>query len=58
MKEPAPLEPPLLERLTQAIRSVRFGTVQVVIQDAQVVRIEKTEKIRLDLADRNPGGRK
>ena len=30
-----------------AVRSVRYGSVVVVVQDGRVVQIEKTEKIRL-----------
>ena len=36
-----------LERIQEAVRSVRFGVVQVIIQDGRVVQIERTEKIRL-----------
>ena len=31
----------------EAIRSIRYGTVQIVIQDGHIVQIDKTEKIRL-----------
>lgn len=30
-----------------ALRQIRFGTVTLVIQDGQVIQIEKHEKIRL-----------
>lgn len=46
----------LLDRILAAISSIRYGTVQIVIQDARVVQIEKTEKIRLDKAHQTPGG--
>lgn len=36
-----------LSAIEEAVRSIRFGTVQIVIQDGQIVQIEKTEKIRL-----------
>jgi hypothetical protein len=36
----------VLERITQAIRGVRFGSVEVVIQDGKVVQIERKEKFR------------
>jgi hypothetical protein len=29
------------------VESVRFGVVQLIIQDGRVVQIDKTEKIRL-----------
>ncbi len=34
-------------RLRQAIREIRFGSVTLVIQDGQVVQIDKSEKVRL-----------
>ncbi|MCC2668730.1 MAG: putative small protein [Armatimonadetes bacterium] len=36
-----------LEAIQDAVRSVRYGIVQLIIQDGRVVQIEKTEKIRL-----------
>ena len=36
-----------LEEIQQAVKSVRFGVVQLIIQDGRVVQIDKTEKIRL-----------
>jgi hypothetical protein len=43
-----PASPALpLEAIQNAVRDVRFGVVQLIIQDGRVVQIEKTEKIRL-----------
>ncbi|MBC8142841.1 MAG: YezD family protein [Armatimonadetes bacterium] len=36
-----------LSAIEDAVRSIQFGTVQIVIQDGRIVQIEKTEKIRL-----------
>lgn len=37
-----------LERqLREALRSIRFGTVTLVVQDGQVIQIDRNEKIRL-----------
>lgn len=36
-----------LEAIQEAIESIRFGVVQLIIQDGRVVQIDKTEKIRL-----------
>lgn len=48
---------PTLERIAEAIRSIRYGIVSIVIQDTKVIQIEKTEKIRMGKADRTTGGR-
>jgi|GEM_PF-1156842 len=37
-----------LGRITKAIRSIRHGTVTIIIQDGQVVQIDITEKSRID----------
>ena len=36
-----------LEAIQAAVRDVRFGVVQLIIQDGRVVQIDRTEKIRL-----------
>jgi hypothetical protein len=45
-----PLDPgpdgEILRQIVEAIRSVRFGQVQIIIQDCRVVQIDKTEKVR------------
>ena len=33
--------------LTQALRGLRYGTIQLVVHDARIVRIERIERIRL-----------
>lgn len=33
--------------IARAVKSVKFGYVQVIIQDSKVVQIDKTEKLRL-----------
>ena len=33
--------------IQEAVESIRFGVVQLIIQDGRVVQIDKTEKIRL-----------
>jgi hypothetical protein len=44
---------PEVERLVrEAIRAIRFGTVEITIHDSQVVQIERTEKLRLNGAAR------
>ena len=36
-----------LAAVQEAITSIRFGVVQIIIQDGRIVQIDKTEKIRL-----------
>ena len=38
----------IMRRIASAISSVRFGSVEVVIQDSRVVQIERKEKFRFD----------
>ncbi len=38
----------VLQRIANAISGVRFGSVEVVIQDSRVVQIERKEKFRFD----------
>jgi hypothetical protein len=42
-----PEETEALRLILRAIREIRYGSVQIVIQDSKVVQIEKVEKIRL-----------
>jgi hypothetical protein len=41
---PGPLP---IDAIQEAVKSVRYGVVQLIIQDGKVVQIDKTEKIRL-----------
>ena len=36
------------EELTQALSEIRFGSIEIVIQDSRVVQIERREKVRFD----------
>ena len=36
-----------LEIVRQQVESLRFGTVEIVVQDSRVVQIERTERVRL-----------
>ena len=38
----------ILRRIANAISGVRFGSVEVVIQDSRVVQIERKENFRFD----------
>jgi hypothetical protein len=37
-----------LELVRRQVGSLRYGVVQVVVQDGRVVQIEKTERVRLE----------
>ncbi|MDD5454406.1 MAG: YezD family protein [Candidatus Ratteibacteria bacterium] len=41
-------EKQLLSQVLDAMKSIKYGHVQITIQDSKVVQIDKTEKIRLD----------
>jgi hypothetical protein len=38
------------DRIRDALRGLRFGTVAVIVQDGVIVQIERTEKLRLGRA--------
>jgi hypothetical protein len=40
--------PEILDRISKAMRGLRFGSVEVVIQDGKVIQIERKEKFRLE----------
>ena len=37
-----------LELVREHVNSLRFGVVEIVVHEARVVQIEKTERVRLD----------
>jgi hypothetical protein len=41
-----------IEQIRQALQGLRFGTVQVVVQDGVVIQLERTERRRLRKSDR------
>jgi hypothetical protein len=41
----------LLFQILKAIKSIRYGYVQIIVQDSKVVQIDKTEKVRFDKED-------
>ena len=46
--EHLPLPYSLLHELRQALRSIRYGAIQLVIHDGRVVQLERHEKVRFD----------
>ena len=43
-----PLSPQLLRELRRALRSIRFGAIELVIHDGRVVQLELREKVRFE----------
>ncbi len=41
-------EDKVLTKVLEAIKSIKYGYVQVIVQDSKVVQIDRTEKTRLD----------
>jgi hypothetical protein len=49
---------PLVEReILDAVRGIRYGSVEVVIHDSRVVQVVRTEKVRLDGPGQAPDAR-
>lgn len=42
------LAPAVLRELRHALRSIRYGTVELVIHDGRVVQLERREKVRFE----------
>ena len=40
-------ETQVMRLILRALREIRYGSIQIVIQDSKVVQVEKLEKIRL-----------
>ncbi|MFH0940720.1 MAG: YezD family protein [Candidatus Omnitrophota bacterium] len=38
----------LVSQILKALKSIRYGYVQITVQDSRPVQIDKAEKIRLD----------
>jgi hypothetical protein len=39
----------LAETILHAIRGLKYGSLEIIVHDAKVVRIEKHERIRIDV---------
>ncbi len=51
----APVHRDVERAVLRALQGIRFGSLEIIIHDSKVVRIERKEKIRLDLQD--PSGK-
>jgi len=45
--KPAPTPAFPIDEIREAVEKIRFGTVQLIIQDGRIVQIDTTEKRRL-----------
>ncbi len=36
----------IFRKLTQYIKEIRYGSIQIIIQDGKIIQIEKNEKVR------------
>jgi hypothetical protein len=46
--QPDPWNRDLEKVVRDALKSIRFGTVTLVVQDGRVIQVDKNEKIRID----------
>jgi hypothetical protein len=42
-----------LDRITAALRGLRYGMVTAIVQDGVVVQVERTERFRLEKRERS-----
>ena len=45
-----PLAAAVARRIAQALRGLEHGSVQLVVHDSQIVRIERVERVRLTVS--------
>ena len=43
------MTPPVEREILEAVRGIRYGSVEVVIHDSQVVQVVRTEKVRMEV---------
>ena len=48
---PEPWNRELEQIVREALNSIRFGAVTLVVQDGRVIQVDKSEKIRINRAD-------
>lgn len=51
-EEPA-VTAPWLSVVSEKVKSMRYGVVQIVVHDSRVVQIERTERTRFDVPQSN-----
>lgn len=50
MTHSEPSQAAMADLIANALREIRFGSVEITIHDARVVQIERREKLRIDPA--------
>jgi hypothetical protein len=50
LPNPDPWNRELEKVIREALTSIKFGTVSLVVQDGRVIQVDKSEKIRLNRA--------
>ncbi len=45
----------IIQRIRDALRGLEFGEVRIVVHDRQVVRLERNERIRVDVVVNDTG---
>jgi hypothetical protein len=42
------LESALTQQIAQALKNLRYGSVEIIVHDGRIVQIERREKLRFD----------
>lgn len=45
----------ILKQIEQALKDIRYGSLEIVVHDSRVVQIEKKEKLRFGAENKNAG---
>ena len=58
MAKPLELSESWVDRITDAVNGLQYGTVQIIVHDGRIVQIERTERRRFDeVAERRSANR-
>jgi hypothetical protein len=49
-------ETKILLQIRKILKDIRYGYIQIIVQDSKPVQIDKVEKFRLDKQDAKEGG--
>ncbi|MDG0814617.1 YezD family protein [Cohnella rhizosphaerae] len=48
MAKPLELNDSWIQRITEAVEGLQYGSVQIIVHDGRIVQIERTERRRFD----------